>query len=162
MLLWHNKYGYNLHEIKWGKQLWNYFSNKRGYVAILAGNDKTGFITVKSYRVPVRKIMIELPTGYIDKGESPLTAAKREFLEETGMKAKHWKKMGEYYAAPGILDMKCYLFHSSDLKVVTDKIDEEENIIKVGYVNRKVLMKENDLLSKAALILYDNLDHLNT
>ncbi len=37
-----------------------------------------------------------LPAGIINKGEKPIEAAKRELLEETGMKAKKWKLIKKY------------------------------------------------------------------
>ena len=34
--------------------------------------------------------------GYIEPGEDPLTAAKRELLEETGYEARHWEALGSF------------------------------------------------------------------
>lgn len=34
--------------------------------------------------------------GYIEPGEEPLAAAKRELLEETGFEAEHWENLGEF------------------------------------------------------------------
>ena len=34
--------------------------------------------------------------GYIDEGEQPLAAAKRELLEETGYKSRQWEHLGEF------------------------------------------------------------------
>jgi ADP-ribose pyrophosphatase len=38
----------------------------------------------KQYRPPVDKIVIEVPAGLIDAGETPEECAVRELLEETG------------------------------------------------------------------------------
>eukprot|EP00184_Porphyridium_aerugineum_P002337 CAMPEP_0184699316 /NCGR_PEP_ID=MMETSP0313-20130426/5632_1 /TAXON_ID=2792 /ORGANISM="Porphyridium aerugineum, Strain SAG 1380-2" /LENGTH=281 /DNA_ID=CAMNT_0027158389 /DNA_START=409 /DNA_END=1254 /DNA_ORIENTATION=+ len=43
-------------------------------------------IVVKQFRPPCNSIVVELPAGLIDKGESPGTAAVRELWEETGYK----------------------------------------------------------------------------
>jgi ADP-ribose pyrophosphatase len=34
--------------------------------------------------------------GYVDAGEDPLAAAKRELLEETGYEAPHWENLGQF------------------------------------------------------------------
>ena len=41
-------------------------------------------ILQKQYRPPVGKVVIELPAGLIDAGETPQQAAIRELKEETG------------------------------------------------------------------------------
>ena len=47
---------------------------------------KDKFVVVSQKRVPVSKVTYEFPSGIIDKGENPLSAACREFYEETGYK----------------------------------------------------------------------------
>ena len=56
-------------------------------------------------------MMWELPAGRIDDGETALTAAKRELLEETGYTARQWKRILHFYVSPGFLDetMTIYL-----------------------------------------------------
>ena len=39
---------------------------------------------MEQFRPGPQKNLFELPGGFIDKGETPLEAAKREFLEESG------------------------------------------------------------------------------
>lgn len=44
---------------------------------------------------------LEVPAGGTD-GEDPLTAARRELAEETGLAASHWEHLGLTYALNGI------------------------------------------------------------
>ncbi len=55
---------------------------------------------VRQYKHGAGEILFEAPAGYIDKNETPLKAAKRELLEETGFISKKWKKLGFFYSNP--------------------------------------------------------------
>ncbi|KAJ7582485.1 NUDIX hydrolase domain-like protein [Mycena floridula] len=44
-------------------------------------------VVIEQYRPPIDKVIIELPAGLIDEGETPEQAAIRELQEETGFKA---------------------------------------------------------------------------
>src|SRR5271154_6707481 len=65
----------------------------------------------RQYRHAAQSMMWELPAGRIDDGETALTAAKRELLEETGYTAQQWKRILHFYVSPGFLDetMTIYL-----------------------------------------------------
>lgn len=52
---------------------------------------------VRHYKHGPRETSLELPAGYIDPGESPAEAARRELLEETGLVADEWRSLGEYF-----------------------------------------------------------------
>lgn len=53
-------------------------------VCILAFTDDRQIILAKQFRPGPERILLELPGGMIDKNETPIEAARRELLEETG------------------------------------------------------------------------------
>lgn len=55
-----------------------------GIVAILSKDSGSELLLQKQYRPPINKVVIEVPAGLIDVGETPEQCAVRELLEETG------------------------------------------------------------------------------
>ena len=66
---------------------------KPAAVMILAFNDDNKLILVKEWRHPTKQILLGSPGGAIEDNEDPITAAKREFLEETGYKSDEFKEV---------------------------------------------------------------------
>ncbi len=69
--------------------------------------------------------------GYIDEGEQPLAAAKRELLEETGYKARQWEQLGEFVVDGNRGNGTAHLFLARGAYPVTepDADDLEEQIL---------------------------------
>lgn len=74
---------------------------------------------------------VSLPAGYIEDGESPIVAAIRELLEETGYLASNGEVIAEYYQDEGISSAYNYGVLLTDL-VDTGKqhLDEDEFVKK--------------------------------
>jgi len=70
---------------------------------------------IRNYRASVDEHLIELPAGTLESGEPAEQCAARELTEETGFRARTWKQLTSFYAAPGILDEHMRLFLASDL-----------------------------------------------
>lgn len=87
-------------------------------------NDKV--LMVKQFRYPIKKAILELPAGKLEKGEDPDLAAKRELEEETGYRAKNWTPLGFIYTSAGYSDEKLYLYKATDLEFVGECPDEVE------------------------------------
>jgi ADP-ribose pyrophosphatase len=106
-----------------------------GVVIILQLNDKILF--THSYRFPIKKYQWELPRGFIDKGETPLEAAKRELKEETGYNLTKGKLIG--YIAPDSGGM------NNTVPVVLFKTTKEQVLSGDGEVDKYAYVSKKDL-----------------
>jgi ADP-ribose pyrophosphatase len=66
------------------------------YVNIVAVTENEKFIVFRQTKYAVSGITLAVIGGYIEPGELPLVAAKRELLEETGCEAKEWISLGSF------------------------------------------------------------------
>lgn len=100
-----------------------------GSVVVLA-LDETGdeprVLLERQYRYAAEQVLWELPAGRIDPGESALAGAKRELIEETGYRARKWKRAVVFYSSPGFLDetMAIYLARELTTGEATPEADE--------------------------------------
>ncbi|OGY89494.1 MAG: hypothetical protein A2677_02895 [Candidatus Komeilibacteria bacterium RIFCSPHIGHO2_01_FULL_52_14] len=109
-------------------------------VAVLAMKKNQIFL-VKQFRYTVHKNSWELPSGHIERGETPLAAAKRELQEEAGLKAKKWKSLGFVHPALGILNTKRYIFIAEDLSKVATAHEETEGKMTIYSVSLQKVKK---------------------
>ena len=56
-----------------------------GAVAISAIDERGELLLVRQYRHAARDLLLEIPAGRLEPGETPLEAARRELREETGL-----------------------------------------------------------------------------
>jgi len=82
----------------------------------------------RQYRHAAQSMMWELPAGRIDDGETSLTAAKRELLEETGYSARHWKRVLHFYVSPGFLDETMTIYLARGLQPGKAQPEADEKI----------------------------------
>jgi len=82
----------------------------------------------RQYRHAAQSMMWELPAGRIDDGETALTAAKRELLEETGYSARQWKRILHFYVSPGFLDETMTIYLARGLRAGKAQPEADERI----------------------------------
>ena len=102
-----------------------------GSVVVLAVEESGGELRVlleRQYRYAARDYLWELPAGRIDPGETPLAAGKRELLEETGYRARQWKRALHFYSSPGFLDETMTIFFARELTAGDAQPEADESI----------------------------------
>jgi ADP-ribose pyrophosphatase len=71
-------------------------------------------VLLRQYRYPTRSFNYELPGGNTG-GESPLSTGKRELFEETGYRARRWRRLGHFHPYSGMSDEVCYVYLATGL-----------------------------------------------
>ena len=109
-----------------------------GSAVMMPIDERRRVLLVKQYRLPARRFMWELPAGRVDEGETPLQAAKRELVEEAGLRAKKWTKLAEFFPSPGFLAEKMTIYTARDLTQGEAKPMEDERIETKWYTAREI------------------------
>lgn len=99
-----------------------------GAVAVIPVLDDGRILLTRQYRTAARRQMIEIPAGTLETGESPLSCAKREVVEETGCAAKRMHRIFSCYLAPGYSTERIHFFLASDLFPKKVEQPEDETI----------------------------------
>ena len=111
---------------------------RNGSIVVLAVDDSRNtadpeVILERQWRHAAGRFLIELPAGAIEEGETPLAAAKREMVEETGFRAKKWSLLTKYFASPGFVGEAMYIFLAQVLRE-GDARPEPDEVIEVTRV----------------------------
>ena len=89
---------------------------KNRAVAILPLDDDDNTWLVGQHRYTLDAYSWELPMGGAPAGESPLSAAKRELKEETGLTAENWSQLMFLHTTNSITDEEGYVFIARGLE----------------------------------------------
>lgn len=127
-----------------------------GSAVMLAADEKNRVLLVRQFRLPADRLMWELPAGKIDDGETAGQAAKRELKEETGLRAKKWKKLASFYPSPGYGQEKMTLFLATELKQGDAQPMGDERIETRWFTKKELtaLMRSNGIIDAKTMIGY--------
>lgn len=100
-------------------------------------------VMIKQYRHGIRDVILDFPGGSVDQGETPLEAAKRELMEETGYAGDNFIELGQVSPNPAIHRNQLYMFLAVDVEQSGEQHPFDVDGVEI------VLMHLDDVVAKA-------------
>ncbi len=131
-------------------------AKRRDYSTIVPFSADGRILTIKSYRHLVDSYQVEVPSGYIDKGETPEGAAVRELEEETGYAAQNMVPVGSYTLDYSMFIQTGHIFAAYGLeKKGQQRLGNMEKISEMEFLSVqqiKDLLLEGKILNAASIV----------
>jgi ADP-ribose pyrophosphatase len=103
------------------------------YINDVAITEDERFLCFRQVKYGIQGTTLGIVGGYINDGEFPLAAAKRELLEETGYESDEWLSLGSYIVDPNRGIATGHLFLARQARYVTardaDDLEEQELLL---------------------------------
>ena len=99
-----------------------------GAAAVVPLTASGAIILIHQYRHAVGENIWEIPAGTLDPGESPLTCAQRELIEETGFSATTFNELGDIVPVPAWSDERITIFLATGLAAAEQALEKDEQL----------------------------------
>lgn len=128
------------------------------YVLVYAELDDGSVPMLMQYKHGVRRVCLAFPGGAVEQGESPLVAARRELLEETGWEAEGWHGLGSFVTNANQGCNVVHLFRATGCRRISEPCTTDLEETSIEYVQPVKLLDraglhEIGLASHVALLL---------
>ncbi len=112
------------------------------WVEIVAFNDNEEILLIQQYRHAAGKISTELPSGIMESEDaSPIEAAKRELLEETGCTADLFEHVGRLHPNPARQNNRNHCILALGTRVIQEPQPDLTEDIRFEFVPLKKLIE---------------------
>ena len=123
-------------------------------------------LMVRGYRHGPRKVCLGVPGGMIEPGESPMEAAQRELLEETGYQGSEWVSLGAFTVDSNRQGGKAHIFLAKNVAQVETRKEDDSEELQIELMSSDHFLesiRQNDIAtlgtaSAVALALANGLD----
>ncbi len=116
-----------------------YVTEAPDWVNVIAITKEGKFIMEEQYRHGIQKVCFELCAGMVDEGETPMEAAKRELLEETGYSGGEWIEYGMSVPNASGSTTQCYHFLATNVEHIQKPNPEKTEDIKIHLLTEQAL-----------------------
>jgi 8-oxo-dGTP pyrophosphatase MutT (NUDIX family) len=98
-------------------------------IGVLPLDEELNTYLVGQYRFPLNQYSWEMPEGGGPEGTDPLESAKRELLEETGLKASQWTEIQRLHLSNSVSDELSILYVARGLEQFEAEPEETEQLM---------------------------------
>lgn len=112
-----------------GKGIYGKVHFKNLAIGIVPLDEEGNTWLVGQYRFPTDEYSWEIPEGGGEGGVDPLISAKRELLEETGLKATKWKKILDMHVSNSVTDETAVVYLAEGLSYHQAIPEETEQLL---------------------------------
>lgn len=135
-----------------------------GAVAIVALDKAGNVLLVRQYRTALERVVVEVPAGKIDPGESPEDAVRRELSEETGYTCGEIRRLASIAVAVGYSDEIIHIYMATDIEPGDAHPDEDEFLVSEwveidSFVDSVLDGRIEDSKTVIAGLILDSLSH---
>ena len=124
-----------------GRIINDYYRVEMPDYVIMAVCDKEGrFLLERQYKHGTGSVILTSASGAIENGETPLEAAKRELLEETGIKASCWSSAGKFLVDGTRGICTAHFFLAKDLSRAAKPLHSDIETCEVSFLTRGELI----------------------
>ena len=126
-----------------------YIMESGDYVNIVPVTKAGEILMVRIYRHGVEQTLLETPGGLIDEGESPMAAARRELLEETGCDCAAMQLIGSGSPDPARMSCRAHYFLATGcVETAVPAWDEHEEmeLLKLPIAEAKRMLFAGELV----------------
>ena len=99
-----------------------------GSVVVMPVLDDEKIVLIRQYRHAAGQYLWELVAGRVDPGENIKQAAKRELIEETGLRAKKMRVFLDFWPSPGFLEERMFVLLAEGVTQGKAEPEEDERI----------------------------------
>jgi ADP-ribose pyrophosphatase len=136
-----------------GRRVDGFYKLEMPDYAMVVARGAGGIVVQQQYKPGAHEVGLSFPAGYIDPGETPLAAAKRELHEETGYVAENWTSLGRFVVDGNRGAGTAHLFladHARQVEFPSDAESEGIEPFVLPFVQLVHALRQGEVLDLAA------------